>query len=236
MGTSGVTLIVRDEIAQSVVEDTLAELDITNVTVSLTKVPTGFGDKTGAAGTDAKWKIKGSTLIITGTGAVTKLEGLTEDDKSEINNIVISDGITSISSGVIAGFTLDRVTLKSVVLPTAEDGVFGVQAAEFVVYVTPDAQNVGDTLYGYTVEIDGGTAGDLNGDGDINATDSVILAQVLVNWDVEYNKSAADCNGDGDVNAIDAVLLAQYLANWDVELGVTVGGGDIEIPGGDLLD
>ena len=236
VGTSGVTLIVRDEIAQSVVEDTLAELDITNVTVSLTKVPTGFGDKTGAAGTDAKWKIKGSTLIITGTGAVTKLENLEDEDKAEINNIVISDGITSISSGVIAGFTLDRVTLKNVVLPTAEDGVFGVQAAEFVVYVTPDAQNVGDTLYGYTVEIDGGTAGDLNGDGDINATDSVILAQVLVNWDVEYNKSAADCNGDGDVNAIDAVLLAQYLANWDVELGVTVGGGDIEIPGGDLLD
>ena len=236
VGTSGVTLIVRDEIAQSVVEDTLAELDITNVTVSLTKAPTGFGDKTGAAGTDAKWKIKGSTLIITGTGAVTKLDNLGEEDKAAINNIVISDGITSISSGVITGFTLDRVTLKSVVLPTAEDGVFGVQAAEFVVYVTPDAQNVGDTLYGYTVEIDGGTAGDLNGDGDINATDSVILAQVLVNWDVEYNKSAADCNGDGDVNAIDAVLLAQYLANWDVELGVTVGGGDIEIPGGDLLD
>ena len=235
-GTSGVVIIVADDAAKAVVEAALTASAITNVTVALAEENVGFGDKTGAAGTDAKWKIKGSTLIITGTGAVTKLENLEDEDKAEINNIVISDGITSISSGVIAGFTLDRVTLKNVVLPTAEDGVFGVQAAEFVVYVTPDAQNVGDTLYGYTVEIDGGTAGDLNGDGDINATDSVILAQVLVNWDVEYNKSAADCNGDGDVNAIDAVLLAQYLANWDVELGVTVGGGDIEIPGGDLLD
>ncbi|MBO5280251.1 MAG: endoglucanase, partial [Clostridia bacterium] len=49
-------------------------------------------------------------------------------------------------------------------------------------------------------------------------------------------KSAADCNGDGEVNAVDAVLLAQYIAGWDVELGVTAGGGDIEIPGSDLLD
>ncbi len=236
VGTSGVKIIVAKEIAKFTVEDALAALGITNVTVALQEEESSFGDKTGAAGTNAKWKIKGSTLIISGIGAVTKLEGLTEDDKAGINNIVISDGITSISDGVIAGFTLEKVTLKSVVLPTANDGVFGVQSAEFVVYVTPDAQDVGETIYGYAVEIDGGTAGDLNGDGDINATDSVILAQVLANWDIEYNKSAADCNGDGDVNAMDSVLLAQYLANWDVELGVTAGGGDIEIPGGDLLD
>ena len=113
--------------------------------------------------------------------------------------------------------------------------MFGVQAADFAVYVTPDA-TVGATLYGYTVVVDGGTAGDLDGNGDINAVDAVVLAQILANWDVEYNATAADCNGDGDVNAMDSVLLAQYLANWDVQLGIVAGGGDIEIPGGDLLD
>ena len=235
-GTGGITLIVRNEAAKLVVEETLAELDITNVTVSLTAEETGFGDKTGAAGTAAKWKIKGSTLIISGTGAVTKLEGFAEEDKENINNIVIADGITSISSGVINGFTLESVTLKGVILPTADDKVFGDQSAEFVVYVTPDAQDVGETIYGYVVEVDGGTAGDLSGDGSIDAVDAVTLAQVIAGWDIEYNKSAADCNGDGEVNAVDAVLLAQYIAGWDVELGVTAGGGDIEIPGSDLLD
>ncbi|MBO5280147.1 MAG: dockerin type I repeat-containing protein, partial [Clostridia bacterium] len=134
------------------------------------------------------------------------------------------------------GFTLESVTLKGVILPTADDKVFGDQSAEFVVYVTPDAQDVGETIYGYVVEVDGGTAGDLSGDGSIDAVDAVTLAQVIAGWDIEYNKSAADCNGDGEVNAVDAVLLAQYIAGWDVELGVTAGGGDIEIPGSDLLD
>ncbi len=61
--------------------------------------------------------------------------------------------------------------------------------------------------------------GDLNDDGEVNAKDAVLLAQILANWNISYNPDAADCNGDGDVNAKDAVLLAQYLANWNVTLG-----------------
>ena len=61
--------------------------------------------------------------------------------------------------------------------------------------------------------------GDLNDDGKVNATDAVMLAQFLANWDVEMNEDAADCNGDGVINAKDSVMLAQYLANWDVTLG-----------------
>ena len=234
-GTSGVKIVVDDEASKAVVEDALAASAITNVTVSVGESAGQIGDKTGAAGTTANWKIKGSTLILSGNGVVSKLEGLEESDKAEINNIVISEGITAINDNVIAGFTLEKVSIKGAVPPVANDGVFGVQAADFAVYVTPDA-TVGATLYGYTVVVDGGTAGDLDGNGEINAVDAVVLAQILANWDVEYNATAADCNGDGDVNAMDSVLLAQYLANWDVQLGIVAGGGDIEIPGGDLLD
>ncbi|MBO5280342.1 MAG: dockerin type I repeat-containing protein, partial [Clostridia bacterium] len=62
-------------------------------------------------------------------------------------------------------------------------------------------------------------SGDPSGDGEINAVDAVLLAQVIAGWDVELDISAADCNGDGEVNAIDAVLLAQFIAGWDVVLG-----------------
>ena len=234
-GTSGVKIVVDDEASKTVVEAALAASSITNVTVTVGETTEVIGDKTGAAGATANWKIKGSTLILSGNGVVSKLEGLEEADKATINNIVISEGITAISNNVIVGFELDKVSLKGITLPVADDGVFGVQSAEFVIYVTPDA-TVGDTLYGYTVVVDGGTAGDLNGDGEINATDSVILAQILANWDIEYNVSAADCNGDGEVNAVDTVLLAQFIAGWDVQLGATASGGDVEIPGGDLLD
>ena len=164
-------------------------------------------------------------------------EGIEDADKAEINNIVVSMGITNIADGVIVGFELKYASIKGAELPTAAENVFGAQSADFIIYVTPDATGVGETLYGYAVKVDGGTAGDLNGDESINAKDAVLLAQVLADWTgIEYNESAADCNGDGSINAKDAVLLAQYLADWDVQLGVVAGGGDIEIPGGDLLD
>ncbi len=69
------------------------------------------------------------------------------------------------------------------------------------------------------VENTEGVYGDLNGDGDINSIDAVLLAQYIAGWDVELDEMAADCNGDGNVNSIDAVLLAQFIAGWDVTLG-----------------
>ncbi len=63
------------------------------------------------------------------------------------------------------------------------------------------------------------SAGDLNGDGRINTTDSVLLAQLLVGWSVSARATSADCNGDGRINAKDSVMLAQYLAGWNVDLG-----------------
>ncbi len=60
--------------------------------------------------------------------------------------------------------------------------------------------------------------GDFNLDGVCNATDAVILAQFLANWDVsasDHNEEF-DLNGDGRTNATDAVVLAQLLAGWDI--------------------
>ncbi len=63
------------------------------------------------------------------------------------------------------------------------------------------------------------SAGDLNGDGKINATDSVILSQILAGWDITTAFDAADCDGDGKITVADSVLLAQHIAGWEVTLG-----------------
>ena len=69
------------------------------------------------------------------------------------------------------------------------------------------------------ITVEDAMPGDPNGDGIINATDSVIMAQFLAGWTLPYDMSIADVNCDGKVNATDAVIIAQYLAGWNVTLG-----------------
>ncbi len=69
------------------------------------------------------------------------------------------------------------------------------------------------------VEITKTYFGDTSGDGVINSSDGVVLAQSLASWAISIDKTAADVNRDGVVNAKDSVMLAQYLAKWDIILG-----------------
>ena len=71
----------------------------------------------------------------------------------------------------------------------------------------------------YNTNIEGKNYGDTNGDGEVNITDSVLIAQYLAQWEVKIDMSASDCRYDGKIDTKDAVLLAQYLAKWDVTLG-----------------
>ena len=60
--------------------------------------------------------------------------------------------------------------------------------------------------------------GDLNADGDVDATDRMILARYLAGWegygDRILSMDAADIDRDGDVNAKDRMILARKLAGW----------------------
>ncbi len=70
-----------------------------------------------------------------------------------------------------------------------------------------------------TITVGDALPGDPTGDGVINATDAVVIAQYLAGWSTAYDMSIADVNRDGAVNAIDAVAVAQYIAGWNVVLG-----------------
>ncbi len=62
----------------------------------------------------------------------------------------------------------------------------------------------------------GALKGDVNGDGESDVSDSVLLAQYLAAWSVTVDAMQSDCNGDGHIDCKDAVLLEQYLAGWNV--------------------
>ena len=68
--------------------------------------------------------------------------------------------------------------------------------------------------------------GDINGDGNINSTDGVLLKRYLAKWDisaqVKYENPAmvevaGDCNQDNKIVSADGVLLSRYLAKWEFE-------------------
>ncbi len=57
--------------------------------------------------------------------------------------------------------------------------------------------------------------GDVDGDGDRDSTDAVLLKKYLAgirDFNVTINEKACDVNGDGDINVRDAILLLKHLA------------------------
>lgn len=69
-----------------------------------------------------------------------------------------------------------------------------------------------------SIRIIDGMAGDITGDGKVNARDVVRLLQYLASWNVEVDRGALDVNNDGKVNTRDAVRLLQHISQWPVEI------------------
>ena len=61
--------------------------------------------------------------------------------------------------------------------------------------------------------------GDINGDGDINVMDAVIIKKYLAYINIAINYLNSDVNCDNDVNVQDVVLLLKYLAQMDIVFG-----------------
>ena len=163
------------------------------------------------------------------------------NDPAHTTNVPVTGITTSVSSVVLATggtatvtatVTPDNATNKDVVWTSENPGIASVSVTDGICTIT--GMFVGKTKV-YAVTSDGGysaaievevldssapqRAGDLNRDGEINASDAVLLAQYLASWEIMIDEFGADCDGNGHISAADAVLLAQYLAGWNVGLG-----------------
>ena len=67
--------------------------------------------------------------------------------------------------------------------------------------------------------------GDVNGDGNVNGRDVLLLRKYMANYDYDTETSTvevhagADVNGDGTINGRDVLLLRKYMANYDYDTG-----------------
>ena len=55
--------------------------------------------------------------------------------------------------------------------------------------------------------------GDINGDGQLNVTDLVILQRYLLKIDTVIDNNAADLNGDGVIDIFDNIRLRKLIIN-----------------------
>ena len=165
----------------------------------------------------------------------------------------------------VTGHTL---TLKSVKQPTCTEGGYSVYycaecdkeynydytdiiphtESDWIIDVQPTEQSVGHKYKECTVckkvleeeEIPktSHTAGDINGDGEVNNKDLTRLLQYITGIKVSVDAATLDVNGDKSVNNKDLVRLFKYLSGFDVEIyfnadytgGQATGGGSIYLP------
>ena len=134
---------------------------------------------------------------------------ITEDCEIEMPEVV----------NVPAGESVD----VTVVVDLGEDNI------EFIEYYYTNGAYVEGfiELYG-----EGGTIGDVNGDGEVNSEDALLVMRYSMGIEELENLAAADVNGDGEVNMADALLLFRYAMNIsnDCAIGEFEGGTDLNIP------
>lgn len=115
-------------------------------------------------------------------------------------------------------------TLVTLTFDIAEDAEVGSYPVKVVYdYDNYDIMNYdSDKVKFYTVDgvvdVSDVIIGDVNGDGNVNNLDRLVLARYLANW-ADYpaemiDMTAADVNCDGNVNNRDRLILARYLAHW----------------------
>ncbi|MCQ2070204.1 MAG: dockerin type I domain-containing protein [archaeon] len=122
-----------------------------------------------------------------------------------------------------------------------------VEPGQYPVFITA-LESIDENLDDVDVSVSSGVisiglpaVGDIDGNGKINAMDSLKLRKYLANdRTVSINLSNSDVNGDGSINSKDSILLRRYLAgNKDIftdrvkgaELTVTNGGETYLIKG-----
>ena len=76
-----------------------------------------------------------------------------------------------------------------------------------VTFEVKESQTSGDRL-----------PGDVNGDGEVDSVDSLIVLKYSVGQDVTIILENADVNADGEIDSIDSLMILKYSVGQDVVL------------------
>ncbi|NQV36516.1 MAG: T9SS type A sorting domain-containing protein, partial [Candidatus Marinimicrobia bacterium] len=103
-------------------------------------------------------------------------------------------------------------------------------------YVTATDNHGNESLPSNVETVIGGSAGDVNGDSDLNVSDLVILVDMILGGEYEeYQAWAGDLNGDGVLNVLDIVIVVDLILNGGLSRGDLLYEAQILYGNGELL-
>ena len=198
-------------------------------------LPGQGGSISGTCGENAVWDVDiVGVLTISGSGSV--------DDSASgssapwhsfadiIQEVVIEEGVTDLGAYSFAQCNyLLRVTIPETVTAIGEDAFAGCEALTDVYYAGSQEQWETISIGGnnsyltaaaihFAVQEEPVRTGDVNGDGEVDAHDRVILTRYLADWEGyadQIDLQAADVDQDGKVTHRDRAILTRYLADWE---------------------
>ncbi|MCD7767890.1 MAG: dockerin type I domain-containing protein [Oscillospiraceae bacterium] len=227
--SSGYSFLVGSTTIRYIYNSTSLELYGADVlTLGSTAEQSGGSTETGTCGENVIWTLDTSTGVLTISG-----EGEMEDYSSSsdvpwyslresITAVVIEDGVTSIGSFAF----YECSSLTDVYYGGSEDDWNTITigsdndplTSATIHYNSTGPEDADDTDDDTSGDSSGGTdsttPGDLNGDGEVNASDLTILARHVGKVETIEDETClanADVTGDGDVDASDLTKLAQYV-------------------------
>ncbi len=192
----------------------------------------------GACGESLLWNFDGKgVLTISGSGYMYDYEAA--DDRpwkyasDIITEVVVEDGVESIGDNAFSDF----VNVECVVLPVGVESIgngafLGCTSLEYV-FVPQSVSEIGENVFeqtnaGFSVYVHRGSfveefakendislsyVGDLDGDGDVNLEDAILLLQYSMfpeDFPIEDYALSVDLNSDGGIDLDDAILLLQH--------------------------
>lgn len=140
---------------------------------------------------------------------------ITADDKTKTEGEANPE-LTVSYDGFMNGETASVLTRQPSVTTTATNNS---PVGNYPITVTgAAAKNYNITYVSGTLTIvEGSTPGDVNGDGEINGFDIVLMVDVIMgDTSVTYDISATDLDGDGEINGFDLVELVDLILSQPV--------------------
>ena len=170
-------------------------------------------------------KIKNNSGFAGLNGYLTYSDSLILKDVKNKTDLTFTNDASMVWDGV-SNYTQngDLMMLVFEISETAEAGDHFVKF-NFVEAYDADFNEVDFISVGGKVVVSDFVYGDVNGDGDINTKDIILLRRFVASKDpitgesnVEISKGS-DCDGDGNINTKDIILLRKYVAGKDPVTG-----------------